>query len=305
MKSVREICEAAKQDGRKTIAIAGISGEEIGLVKDALADGIANFVLVDQRDIVESLLKEYGVAVGVEVEVVAVDSTHQAPRKVFELLQQGRAQLPMKGQVHTGTFLKAALDKEIGVVKGDRLSQITMFDGYNDEPQFLTDCAINICPTLEERVEILNNAIKVFSHFSGEEPRVALLGAVETVSAKMPDTQESAIITQMNRRGQIPGCVVDGPLSLDNAISEDLARIKKIDSPVVGRAQIMVSSDLREANNVSKAIIHFAKREAASIIAGTSVPVVMTSRTDLRRNKLNTIAIACYMLRKGSQILPQ
>lgn len=295
MNTIADIYKSVISGQLKTIAIAGISLEEIMLVREVLKEGYARFILIDEKNLVENLLKEYGVESGA-VEVVPVDSVSQAPAKAMELIKQHRADLPMKGQVHTAAFLKAVLSKEGGLSTGRRLSQITMFDGYNGDLQFLTDCAIHISPTLQEKVEIIHNAVEAASMFLEEQPRVALLGAVETISEKMPDTLDSAVITQMNRRGQIKGCVIDGPLSLDNAISEEFAKIKKIDSPVAGRANILVSSDLREANNVSKAIIHYAKREACSIIAGTSIPIIMTSRTDLQRNKMNTIAVACYML---------
>ncbi len=294
MKTIRDIRQFVTKLKPLTIAVAGISEEEIQLVKQASEENLARFILIDEPDHIESLLEKHGISPET-VKIHAVPSAHHAPAQAVELVLQGKADLPMKGQVHTSTFVKAVMNKERGLSAGGRLSQITMFDGYQGEPQFLTDCAINISPTLEEKVEIIKNAVKVFASFSKEAPYVALLGAVETVSPKMPDTVDSAVITQMNRRGQISGCVVDGPLSLDNAISEHFAAIKKIDSPVAGKAQILVSSDLREGNNVSKAIIHYAKRDACSIIAGTTIPVVMTSRTDLQENKLNTIAVACYM----------
>ncbi|MDR0879940.1 MAG: phosphate butyryltransferase [Clostridioides sp.] len=299
MKSIKDICKEVAGSELKTIAIAGISEEEINLVKDAIGEKLANFILVDEEIHTKKLIKKYGLDEE-NIRVVPVDCTSDAPAKAIELVKQGIADIPMKGQVHTSTFMKAILDKEKGISSGSRLSQMTMFDGYNGEPQFLTDCAINISPTLKEKVEIIQNAVEVFKNLYDKEPYVALLGAVETISEKMPDTIDSAVITQMNRRGQIKDCIIDGPLSLDNAISKKYAEIKNIESSVAGKAQILVSSDLREANNVSKAIIHYSDREACSIIAGTKVPVVMTSRTDKPSNKINTIGMACYLLQKKS-----
>ncbi|WP_301098856.1 phosphate acyltransferase [Otariodibacter sp.] len=296
MKRIEDICNQVKNINRNIkIGIAGISGEEIRIIKEIAQYHFFEFVLVDRKDTIESLLKEHELS-GNNIYIEPVENVSLAPRKVFELLKEGKIHLPMKGQVHTSTFLKAVLDKEIGIASGKRLSQITVFDGYNDSLQFLTDCAININPNLNEKIEILNNAVSVYQNFNKEEPKVALLGAVETVSEKMPDTLDSAIITQMNRRGQIKNCIVDGPLSLDGAISKELAEIKHITGPVAGNAQILLSSDLREANNLSKAIIHYAKKNAASIIAGTTRPLVMTSRSDSTQNKINTIFIASYMM---------
>jgi len=300
MKSISEICSQVVAAEPKIVAIAGISEEEISLVKDALKEGLARFVLVDNKTLIEGLMKAQGLPLDA-VEIVHVENAQEAPKKAVELVNKNKADIPMKGQVHTSTFLKAILNRENGLSSGKRLSQITMFDGYNGELQMLTDCAINISPSLDEKVDIINNSVRVFAAFSKEEPLVALLGAVETVAEKMPDTMDSAVLTQMNRRGQISGCVVDGPLSLDNAISLEFAQIKGINSPVAGKAQILVSSDLREANSLSKGIIHYAKRDACSIIAGTTIPIVMTSRTDLQKNKLNTIAVACFMFQKQEE----
>jgi len=296
LKSIEDICREISGLEPKTVAVAGISEEEMILIKQALKERLASFILIDEEERIKNLMELHGIGKD-EVRIHSVQSAHEAPEMAVELVKRGEANIPMKGHVHTSTFMKAILNKEMGITSGGRLSQITMFDGYSGEPQFLTDCAINIAPGLKEKIEIIENAVKVFNVLYAEDPRVALLGAVETVSDKMPDTLDSAIITQMNRRGQIKGCIIDGPLSLDNAISEKYARIKNIDSPVAGKAQILVSSDLREANSVSKAIIHYAGRNACSILAGTRLPVVMTSRTDIQRNKLNTIAMACYLLK--------
>lgn len=295
MKSISAIREYVKGEKPVKVAIAGVTSEEIEIASEALKEKIADFIFIgDEKEITK--LREAASDEIKAIPIYHVDDVHEAPQKAMDLIRQGIADIPMKGQVHTGIFVKAVLNKENGFFSGGRLSQITMFDGYGEWLQFLTDCAINIDYSLEVKIDLIKNAVKAAKQFVDHMPKVALLGAVETVSAKMPDTIDSSIITQMNRRGQIRDCIVDGPLSLDNAISEKFAKMKGIDGPVAGEADILVATSLNEANSVSKAIIHYAKKEACSIIAGTIKPIIMTSRTDLHQNKINTIAVACFML---------
>ncbi|WRS28888.1 phosphate acyltransferase [Oscillospiraceae bacterium MB08-C2-2] len=300
MNTIAEIRTKVTQDKLRTIAIAGVTYEELSIVSQVIKENLAKFILVgDQAEIkrfIESDFPDLS-----NIPVYHADSAGQAPQLVMDLIREQAAEIPMKGQVHTGTFVKAILKPENGFFDHGRLSQITMFDGYNDDLQFLTDCAVNIELTLEVKLDLIKNAVRSAQLFGKREPKVALLGAVEIVNPKMQDTMDSAILTQMNRRGQIGGCVVDGPLSLDNAISQLFAAIKDIDSPVAGKADILVASSLNEANTLSKSIIHYAKKDACSIIAGTKRPVIMTSRTDTQQNKINTIATACYMLEQQSK----
>lgn len=297
MKSISAIREHVKNSKPMTIAIAGVTSEEIEIASEVLKEKIANFVFIGNEKDIKKLQEDASDQIKA-IPVYHVDDIHQTPQKAMDLIKNGIADIPMKGQVHTGVFVKAVLNKENEFFTSGRLSQITMFDGYDDSLEFLTDCAINIDYSMEVKIDIIKNAVNVAKQFVTHTPKVALLGAVETVSEKMPDTIDSSIITQMNRRGQIGNCVIDGPLSLDNAISEKYASMKGIDSPVAGNADILVATSLNEANSVSKAIIHYAKKEACSVIAGTMKPIIMTSRTDLHRNKINTIAVACFMLAK-------
>jgi phosphate butyryltransferase len=206
----------------------------------------------------------------------------------------------MKGLVHTSVFMSAVLDKQNGLKRNRRLSQITVFRNTTLGDvglTFLTDCAINIEMTLQVKKDIIENAVLAARAFGIECPKVALLGAVETVNEAMSDTLNSAILTQMNRRGQLTGCIVDGPLSLDNAISKEAAQRKGIVSDVAGEADILVGSCLQEANSLSKGLNFYAQFSTASIIVGTEQPIIMTSRTDQQENKLNSIAATCYYQR--------
>ncbi len=190
--------------------------------------------------------------------------------------------------------MKAVLNRESGLKTNSRISQITLFENKNNGITFLTDCAVNLSPELSVRLDVIKNAVTLSRSLGVDCPKVALLGAVETVNESMPDTVQSAVITQMNRRGQIKDCVIDGPLSLDNAISMEAAQRKGIDSPVAGRADILIASSLQEANTLSKSLHFYAGFATASVIMGTEQPFVMTSRTDAIENKLNSIAVTCY-----------
>lgn len=299
MKSISEILETVKKNEKKQrIVIAGATLEEIMVVKQAVEINLANFTLIgDASDINDSLL-----AVGLSPSNMII--LHETNTKICSELAvqevvQGRADILMKGQVHTATFLNAVMQSPEFFDKKSRLSQITLFDGLDKQLKILSDCAINIQPDFSTKIDIINNAVIIAKKLGMDVPKVAILDAVETVNPKMPSTLEAAALTQMNRRGQIKDCIVDGPLSFDNAVFVELAELKAITSEVAGKADILVTHELREANNLSKSIIHYAQRPAASIIAGIKLPLVMTSRSDRKQNKLFTIAVQCYLSALG------
>lgn len=295
MKSISEIVEVIKQNEQKQrIVIANATLEEIMVVKHSVEMDLALFTLIgDEADIRDSLL-----AVGLNPEdMVIINETNGkiCSELAVKEVEQGRADILMKGQVHTATFLNAVMQSPAFFNKKNRLSQITLFDGLDKQLKLLSDCAINIQPDFSAKVDIINNAVKIANKLGIAIPRVAILDAVETVNPKMPSTLEAAALTQMNRRGQIPNCIIDGPLSFDNAMFAEYAELKGITSDVAGKADILVTHELREANNLSKSIIHYAQCPAASIIAGIKLPLVMTSRSDRKQNKLFTIAVQCYL----------
>lgn len=294
IKTLAQLVEYLKQHQPKTIAIAGAEQEELLLAYQAYAQGLATFVLIGDADKLSAMLHTHNISADC-FNIIHQPNHDAAARLAVKMVIDGTADLPMKGQMHTSSFLKAVLNKEQGLATNRRISQITLFNGYNNTLQFLTDCAINIRPTLQEKQSIIDNAVWVAQKMGYEQPLVALLGAVETVSESMPDTLDSAILTQMNRRGQIKGCIVDGPLSLDNAICKQAADAKGIISPVAGQADILVASELQVANTFSKALHYYANIDTASVIVGTTSPIIMTSRTDRLKNKLFSIAASCYL----------
>lgn len=295
--TVKEIIDLVIVQENLTVVIACADDDEILLAWEAHKKNIANFVLIGDEEKIKTFMTQNKIEHD-SMDIINEKNHVLAAQKAISLINEGKAHLPMKGLMHTEIFLKAVLNKESGLKTDKRITQITVFDGYSGTLQFLTDCAINIKPDLQCKVSIIDNAVTLAKSFGYETPLVALLGSVETVSESMPDTIDSAVLTQMNRRGQIKGCIVDGPLSLDNAISVDAAERKGIVSPVAGKADILVASELQVSNTFSKALMYYAKIDSASVIVGTKTPIIMTSRTDMFGNKINAIAVACYFYSK-------
>ena len=202
----------------------------------------------------------------------------------------------MKGLLYTKEFMKAVLDKEEGLHTGKLISQISIIDSIQgDGIQMITDGVISIAPDLDAKRKIIENAVELAHKLGYECPKVALLGAVEVINPVMMDTLDAAALCKMNERGQIKGCVLDGPLALDNAVSAEAARHKKIKSSVAGSADILLVPNIQTGNVLIKALTYYAKKDMASAIAGASAPVIMTSRTDSIRNKILSMALAVYL----------
>lgn len=199
----------------------------------------------------------------------------------------------MKGLVSTADFLRAILNKEAGLRKGDMLSHVGFFDPKTYHKVIaLTDAAQNIAPTLPEKITIINNAVEVFQHLGFPNPKVAMLAAVEVVNPKMESTLDSAVLTQMNRRNQIKGCIIDGPLSMDIAVSKESADHKGLVSEVAGDADMLVVPNIEVGNVLYKTLTYLSGASVAAMIMGASVPIVLTSRADSDRSKLLSIALA-------------
>ncbi len=227
------------------------------------------------------------------IELVDVPHSHAAAAKAVELVRAGRAQMLMKGSLHTDELMAEVVARETGLRTERRLSHVFIMDvpTYPD-PLFITDAAINIFPDLETKRDIVQNAIDLHRGLGLGEPRVAILSAVETVTPKIPGTIEAAALCKMAERGQITGGLLDGPLALDNAISEEAAKLKGIVSPVAGRAQILLVPDLEAGNMLAKNLSFLAGADAAGVVLGARVPIVLTSRADSARTRLASAAVA-------------
>jgi phosphotransacetylase len=225
--------------------------------------------------------------------VVDVPTSHEAAAKAVELVRSGEAELLMKGSLHSDEILGAVIAKETGLRTGRRLSHVFLMDvpTYH-KVLIVTDGAINIAPTLEDKVDICQNAIDLAQSFGVELPKVAILAAVETVNSKMPATLDAAALCKMSERGQIKGGVLDGPLAFDNAISRDAAKIKGIKSEVAGDPDILLAPDLEAGNMVAKQLSFLANADSAGLVLGATVPVILTSRADSLRSRIASCAVA-------------
>jgi phosphate acetyltransferase len=230
------------------------------------------------------------------IEIVDAPHSQAAAEKAVELVRTGKAELLMKGSLHSDELLGAVTKRDTGLRTGRRISHVFVMD-VPTHPQtlFITDAAVNIAPDLAAKRDIIQNAIDLFAGLGLGTPKVAILSAVETVTPSIPSTIEAAALCKMAERGQITGGILDGPLAFDNAISADAARIKGIKSPVAGQAQILVVPDLEAGNMLAKNLTFLSGADAAGIVLGARVPVILTSRADNLRTRMASCAVATLL----------
>jgi phosphate acetyltransferase len=227
------------------------------------------------------------------IEIVDAAHSDAAAEKAVELVQAGMGEILMKGSLHTDELMRAVTNSKTGLRTARRISHVFVLDvpTYPDT-LFITDAAINIFPDLDAKRDIVQNAIDLWRETGLGTPRVAILSAVETVTSKIPSTVEAAALCKMADRGQITGGILDGPLAFDNAIDPEAVKIKGIKSEVAGRAQILVVPDLEAGNMLAKNLIFLAHADAAGIVLGARVPVILTSRADSVRARMASCAVA-------------
>ncbi len=274
---------------KKVVAIAGAEDKEaIKAVSEAQELGVSA-ILFGKKEIIEKNLSE----IGVEYPIVDCRTDEESSKMAVKYVADGKAHIVMKGLVKTSTLLKAVLDKEYGLRTERLLSHITLLEvpGIN-RLIFLTDGGMVIRPTLEQKVQIIENAVNVAKKLGYEMPKVGIIAAVETVNPDMPETLEAALIAKMNERGQIKGCKIDGPLGIDNALSVYAAEVKGIKGEVAGHADILVVPDIHSGNFLGKSAVYFANGRIAGIIAGAKAPVIVISRADTSDSKFVSIALA-------------
>lgn len=293
MKSFSEMKEKINKKQVPMISVAAAEDKDVlSAVKDASMLNLARFHLVGDERLIREL------AAGLNFDPDSAKITNElnpviASRIAVESVSSGEAQILMKGLVPTATILKAVLDKEIGLRTGSVLSHIALFQIVNyDKLIFLTDAAMNIAPDLEQKVQIVQNAISLAHSIGYDEPKVALISAVETVNPNMQATVDAALIAKMSERGQIKGAIIDGPLALDNAISNEAAKHKGINSSVAGEADILVVPTIEVGNALYKSLTYFTNAKVGAVITGAKAPIVLTSRADSPETKLNSIILA-------------
>lgn len=262
---------------------AAVEAEARGLIAPLLVgpvDKIAETAIAAQLDLSN-------------VEIVDVPHSHAAAAKAVELVRQGKAEILMKGSLHTDELMSAIVSREGGLRTGRRISHVFIMDvpTYH-KVLIVTDAAINIAPTLEDKVDICQNAIDLAVSLGLEKPKVAILAAVETVTSKMPATIDAACLCKMAERGQITGGILDGPLAFDNAISSQAAETKGIKSLVAGDPDVLLVPDLEAGNILAKQLTFLANADSAGMVLGAKVPVILTSRADSVRSRIASCAVA-------------
>jgi phosphate acetyltransferase len=267
-------------------------GPSLGAVLDAVDLGLIEPILVGPKAKIEAAAKALDRDLSA-LRIVDAPHSHAAAERAVELVRAGEAEALMKGSLHTDELMGAVVRREGGLRTARRISHCFVLDvPSHDDTLIITDAAVNIAPTLEEKVDIVQNAIDLAHALRIDPVRVAILSAMETVNAKVASTVEAAALCKMADRGQITGGILDGPLALDNAIDLGAAKIKNIQSPVAGQARVLVVPDLEAGNMLAKSLTFLADADAAGIVLGARVPIILTSRADSTIARLASCALA-------------
>jgi phosphate acetyltransferase len=259
---------------------------------EAFEHGLIVPFLVGPAASIKKIAASSGIDLG-NIEIVDVPHSHAAAEKAVALVREGRAEILMKGSLHTDELMGAVVSREGGLRTGRRISHVFIMDvpTYH-KALVITDGAINIAPTLEDKMDICQNAVDLAISLGLERPKVAILAAVETVTSKMPATIDAAALCKMAERGQIKGAILDGPMAFDNAISKEAAAMKGIQSPVAGDPDILLAPDLEAGNMLAKQLSFLANADSAGMVLGAKVPIILTSRADSVRSRIASCAVA-------------
>ncbi|MDD3656369.1 MAG: phosphate acyltransferase [Atribacterota bacterium] len=281
--------------GRQRVVIAG--GEDLEALKAVKASydqGFGEAVLVGREEEIDHSLQELGYRDRSFIqEIVSIEKEQDKALAAVEEVKKGG--ILLKGRIKTATLLKAVLNKESGLRTENHVSNVFIFEDQRETKSrlvLLSDGGVNIKPDLRTMVSIINNAVTVAQKLGMDKPKVALLAAIEDVNPDMEETLQAGILAKMNQRGQIPGCIIDGPLALDNAISEYAAQKKKIESPVAGKADILIVPNIVCGNILGKSIIYYTEFPQGNLVVGARVPIMIPSRADKSESKLNSIALS-------------
>ena len=280
-RNFNDLLSKLKVGKRKKLSVAVAQDEPVlEAVKAAKERGIADAILVGNKEEIEKIATKIDMDLS-DFEIIHEEDIKKAALKAIELVSSGVADMVMKGLVDTATFLRSVLNKEIGLRTGNLMSHVAVFEIEGiDRLILLTDAAFNTYPDLKQKVQIINNSVMVAKSCGIENIKVAPICAVEVVNPDMPATVDAALLSKMSDRGQIKGCIVDGPLALDNALSEEAAHHKGITGPVAGRADILLLPNIDVANVMYKTLTYTSNTKNGGILVGASAPVILTSRTD-------------------------
>ncbi|AGK99159.1 phosphate butyryltransferase [Clostridium pasteurianum] len=296
IKSFEEVLLKVKSKDIKTVSVAVAQDTPVlEAIRDAKKNGIAEAILVGDKNEITSIALKIGMDIN-QFKIVDEPDVRKATLKAVEIVSQGKADMVMKGLVDTATFLRSVLNKEVGLRTGKLMSHVAVFEteAFN-RLLFLTDAAFNMYPTLKDKVQIINNAVRVAHAVGIDEPKVAPICAVEVVNENMPATLDAALLSKMSDRGQFKGCIVDGPYALDNALSEEAAKHKNIKGTVAGKADVLLLPNIETANVMYKTLTYTTHSKNGGILVGTAAPVILTSRADSHETKMYSIALAALV----------
>ena len=286
------IARAKQVAAARTIVVHPCDESSLRGPVEAAELGIIEPILVGPTTKIKKVAGEHGIKIN-DFQLVDAPHSEAAAERAVELIHEGKGELLMKGSLHTDELMRAVTNSKTGLRTARRISHVFIMDVPTyPETLFVTDAAINIFPDLDAKRDIIQNAVDLFTQVGLGTPRVAILSAVETVTSKIPSTIDAAALCKMADRGQITNAILDGPLAFDNAISPEAAKIKGIQSPVAGKAQILVVPDLEAGNMLAKNLIFLSKADSAGLVLGARVPVVLTSRADSVRSRMASCAAA-------------
>lgn len=295
---LEELLQRAKDGKKRTLSVAAAQDKPVlEAVTEAVKLGIVDAILVGDEAKIKEICKDENYNLD-NIKIVNEKDIIKAAARAVEFVSKGQADFIMKGMLGTAPLLKAVLNKEANL-RGNSLLSHVMIYGVKNYPKliFLTDGGMVPYPELKDKIEIINNAVKVAHALGIDNPKVAPLCAVEVVNPSMQATLDAAALSQMSKRGQIKGCIIDGPLALDNAISKEAAEHKGIHSPVAGEADILLVPNIEAGNLLGKSLTYFGGAENAGIIVGAKCPVVLVSRADSAKSKLYSIALGALAVK--------
>jgi phosphate butyryltransferase len=299
IRTFKELIEKVKAGEPQKISVAVAQDKDVlSAVNNAFKMGIISAVLVGDKEKIEEIAREIDMDTR-SFEIIDISDKAEACKCAVKLVRDGYAALPMKGFTDTSDILKAVLNSETGLKTGNLISHVGVLEvkGY-DRLFIVSDSAMTIAPTLEEKVEIINSSVRIAHALGNDEPKVAVLCAVEKVNPKMPSTLDAAELTRMNEKGIIKGCLVKGPLAIDNAVSLEAAKHKGIIHPVAGNADVLIAPDLESGNILNKSMEYFARAEKAGVIMGAKTPIILTSRASSDLSKLHSIALGVLVVQQ-------
>jgi phosphate butyryltransferase len=277
---------------RKLVLAAANDQHSLGAVYKAWKEHIIDPILVGDEEEIHSICSSYNYDI-TGIRIINEPDAEKSVETAVKIISSKQADILMKGKIGSATLLRCVLNKEWGLRTGNLLSHFALFEVDTYQKVIaVTDVAMNIAPTLHEKIAIVNNSVACLNRLGYKMPKVAVLGAVEMVNENMKATLDAALLSKMNQRDQIKNCIIDGPLAFDNAVSLESSQLKGIKSEVAGDTDLLLMPDIEVGNVLYKSLVFFAKAKVASIILGAMVPIVLTSRSDSEQAKFDSILLA-------------